>query len=89
MKLSKNENFVQIKQGWCYFVVENEKTLIYGLFIRVEYRNQGWADKILKLIIELIEMGHYKGVISIETSDLHLKEFYERYGLNVIYKEVK
>lgn len=83
------ENFIQNKFGYCYYMIANKEAWVYNLHVWPEYRRQGRARKLLKnVIVEIRECG-YEGKIFIEAipdADIDvdkIKDFYESMGLTI------
>jgi hypothetical protein len=92
--MDQNENFIHIKQGWCYWTLE-PYPLIYNLFVDPKYRNQGWAKHLLRMVKQEIDkIVGYPGIIQIQAEPAEPKEagidksrlieFYKHEGLKVI-----
>lgn len=85
------EDFIQTRFGYCFYEVREDSALIYNLFIHPEYRGQGKARKLLRLVIDEIRDTGYTGDIKIEANpkeegiDLgQLIEFYTSMGLKLL-----
>ena len=86
-------NFIHTKQGWCYWTL-NPTPFIYGLFIKKQYRNQGYAHVLLQMVIrEIYRSAKHCDVIEIEANPkepgidrARLIRLYNSVGLSVIDK---
>lgn len=83
------ECFVHTHYGWCYYDMQD--MLIYGLYVEPEFRRQGKAARLLKMVIAEIRADGYNGQIKIAAapyergiSKHRLAEFYRSLGLSVI-----
>lgn len=81
--------FVHTHYGWCYYDLQD--MLIYGLYVEPEFRRQGKAARLLKMVIAEMRADNYSGPIKIAAipyargiSKHRLAEFYRNLGLVVI-----
>ena len=82
------EDFIQNRFGYCFYEIKKNTALIYNLYIHPEYRRQGRAKKLLRILInEIREMG-YVGEIEIDVAPKEnsislekLSSFYMKMGL--------
>jgi len=86
----EDENFVQMKFGYCFYTL-SPCPFLYNLYVYPEYRRQGHSRELLKMAIFLIRENGYAGDIKIEVrpregsiEDEILQRYYESLGL-VIY----
>ena len=90
--LADDENFIQCKQGYCFFAIPHgEKPIIYNLFIFPEFRRKRHAQRLLELVVYYIRKTGYNGDICIEAkpkenniSKEDLSKFYNKLGLTII-----
>lgn len=81
--------FLHTHYGWCYYDMKD--MLIYGLYVEPEFRRQGKAARLLKMVIAEMRANGYNGPIKIAAapdergiSKHRLAEFYRSLGLAVI-----
>lgn len=83
------ECFVHTHYGWCYYDMQD--MLIYGLYVEPEFRRQGKAERLLKMVVAEMRAEGYEGQIKIAAvpyargiSKHRLAEFYRSLGIIVI-----
>jgi GNAT superfamily N-acetyltransferase len=89
-EIEEFDNFIHIKQGYCYYSNNPEKfPIIYNLYIEKEYRRKGFARKLLELVIaEILSKGDTPIFIEADPqensiSKEELSKFYQSLGLTV------
>lgn len=90
--MDNNENFIHIKQGWVCWTFDPQP-MIYNLFVEAEYRNKGFARKLIRMAKrEIDSVIHGVGVIQIQANPneqgidtQRLIEFYQQEGLYVVH----
>lgn len=90
-KVEENENFIHNKYGYCFYSIGDNTALIYNLYIEPNYRQKGYAENLIRLVIREIRGTGYYGEIQVEArpregsiSVENLVAFYERLGLRII-----
>lgn len=93
-KLTKNQNFIHTKFGYCYYEFNSDRSvcLIFNLHVEKEYRRKGHAKHLLELTInEIRNYENYSGELYIEAdpeensiSKQNLVRFYKKTGLILI-----
>ena len=83
------ETYISTHYGYCYYDLKNH--LIYNLYVYPDYRNKGYAKRLLQYATNEIRQTGYAGNIYIQAdprgdsiSRNNLISFYERMGLLII-----
>lgn len=88
--LEENENYIQNKYGYCFYVIEDNEATIYNLYVYKEFRKKGKARNLLLHVISDINDHNIYNIkveaIPQERSIRYSKlvDFYKSLGLNVI-----
>lgn len=84
------EDFIQNRFGYCFYECKKDSALIYNLFVYPEFRRQGKAKRLLRLVINEIRDSGYAGAINITVSPKdesvnidRLSSFYQILGLKI------
>lgn len=85
------EHFVNNVFGYCYYEINGESALIYGLYVYPQCRRKGASKVLLRHVISEIRWLGYSGAIDVEVlpredsiTAEELAAYYVRMGLRVI-----